>query len=116
MQLTEATEGGKEKEDTHTQANPTQSQEGRSTTNKGDRGEGGGRGGKEKGKLKANPKEATLQPKQRRLRRPRERETHTLGLALGKRKMEGVTKDLTDTAISSPITLEEKTPAPRTDV
>ena len=79
-------------------------------------GKGAGEGGKEKGKLKANPKEATLQPKQRRLRRPRERETHTLGLALGKRKMEGVTKDLTDTAISSPITLEEKTPAPRTDV
>ena len=49
---------------------------------------------KEKGKLKANPKETTLQPKQRRRRRPRERETHTLGL--GKRKMEEVTNDLTD--------------------
>ena len=54
-----------------------------------------------------NPKETTVQPS-----RPRERETHAFGLV--KTEMEGVTNCLTDTAISSPMTLEEKAPAPRT--
>ena len=99
MQPTKATEGSKEEEETHTQAKPTQSQESHSTARKGDRGEQReGRdtlkqnqlrakktavqppkvieGGKEEWTLKTNPKETTLQPKQRRPSRPRERETH----------------------------------------
>ena len=69
-------------------------------------------GGKEEGTPKTNPKETTVQPKQRRTSRPSGRETHTFGL--GKTEMEGVTNDLTNTAISSPMSLEEKAPASRT--
>ena len=99
VQPKKATEGSKEKEDTHTQAKPIQSQENHSTARKGDRGQQReGRdtlkqnqfrakktaiqppkvieGGKEEWTLKTNPKEITVQPKQRRPSRPREWETH----------------------------------------
>ena len=111
VQPAKATEGSKEKKDTHTQEKPTQSQENRNTANKGDRGGGGG-GGKEERTPKTNPKETTVQPKQRRRSRPSGRETHTFGL--GKTEMEGVTNDLTNATISSPMTLGEKAPAPIT--
>ena len=71
-----------------------------------------GGGDKEERTPKTNPKETTVQPKQRRRSRPSGRETHTFGL--GKTEMEGVTNDLTNTTISSPMTLEEKAPAPIT--
>ena len=105
VQPEKATEGSKEKEETHsseTNSEPRKPQYSHKRRS---------RGAKRSGHSIPIPKTPQYsQNKGDRVDQGRGR--HTFGLR--KTEMDGVTNDFTDTAKSSPMTLEEKAPAPRT--